>query len=264
MDFRHFVRRLRWSTRLNGYVGLMGAVSVRVRRRLLRREPDDAFYVARDRYFDQRFGVQTAGCVEVDDMADVAKEDRANMVEYRPTPAVDLAMAISNALTLWDAKTVSRATFLDLGCGKGRGLLVAGQFPFAAAVGVEMCSSIANAAERNLAAARVAPRCDSIQVIHGNALDTSFPDGPIFLYMFNPFHEPIVQAIENRLSESVRLNPRPVIVLYANAQHADLFRGSKTWQERPVDDDWWAVFESSASAPGGLREQEGEKDVPTN
>lgn len=221
----------------------------------MRRKPDETFFMARDRYFDRRFGVDTAGCVELEDMSDVSEEAKVNMVEYRPTPATDLAMAISDALLPWSQDTVRSATFIDLGCGKGRGLLVAGQFPFKSAVGFELSPSIAEAADENLAKTRVRPVCGSLSVVCDDASQAELPDTPLFIYMFNPFDAPIVRIVEERLRESIMTNPRPIIVLYANAQHADVFRRSSVWDSRDVGDSWWAVFDgilpSDCSERGG-------------
>jgi SAM-dependent methyltransferase len=67
------------------------------------------------------------------------------------THAVDYAGSQPSVLrlALKDLLPLDTYTFIDLGCGKGRALLVASEFPFRAIIGVELSSRLAEIARRN-------------------------------------------------------------------------------------------------------------------
>ena len=71
--------------------------------------------------------------------------------------------------------------FVDLGCGKGRGLLLAKELGFGKIVGVEFSPSLAKIARRNVT------RYKQISVVQGDASKYIFPPEPIVIYMYNPF-----------------------------------------------------------------------------
>lgn len=132
------------------------------------RDPDPA-----GEDFDRRFGVETRWF---------------DLFRYEPTPP-DVCLA---ALAAVPARPEEH-TFVDLGSGKGRAVLLAATRPYRAAVGVEHRAALHAAATRNLAAFAGHARCPVV-FLHGDAAEQPLPDGPLVLWMFNPFGAEVVAA----------------------------------------------------------------------
>ena len=83
-----------------------------------------------------------------------------------------------------------RFTFIDIGSGKGRTLLMASEYPFRKIVGVELIAELHGAAEENIRAYHSATqRCRQIEAVCADACEFPFPAEPLVLYLFNPLPE---------------------------------------------------------------------------
>ena len=110
------------------------------------------------------------------------------------------------------------ATFLDLGAGKGRALLLAARHPFARVVGVEFARELYERAAENIVRAGEKQR---VSITHDDATEVEFPEGPLVIFMFNPFDAPVVRRVAQNALASFRLDPRPMRILYLNPRCAD-------------------------------------------
>ncbi len=110
-------------------------------------------------------------------------------------------------------------TFLDLGSGKGRTLLMASDYPFRRIVGVELLPSLHQIAQDNLRLYRnESQQCRTIESFCADATEFPLPPHPLVLYLFNPFPESGIRKVIANVEQSLRTNPRPIYVLYHNAQ----------------------------------------------
>lgn len=108
-------------------------------------------------------------------------------------------------------------TFLDLGSGKGRALLLASDYPFRRIIGVELLPGLHCVAQENLRNYKgAAQRCFALESICADARDFQFPNEPLLVYIFNPFLESILQQVVATLERSLAAHPRPVCILYHN------------------------------------------------
>ena len=119
----------------------------------------------------------------------------------------------------------SRFSFVDLGCGKGRALLLASRYPFQHILGVELDRGLAATASDNLRTFR-APwqQCHSLAVRHGDATVADLPGTPIVLYLYHPFLAPVLKRVLRRLERSLRQQPRELWLVYINPQAAGVLR----------------------------------------
>jgi SAM-dependent methyltransferase len=104
-------------------------------------------------------------------------------------------------------------TFVDLGSGKGRTLLMAAEFGFRRIIGVELLPELHAAAAENIARHPIASR---MQVICADAAEFQFPQEPTVLYLFNPFLESVLAAVLASIEQSLHDIPRPFYVVYHN------------------------------------------------
>lgn len=108
-------------------------------------------------------------------------------------------------------------TFVDLGSGKGRTLLMASEYPFRKVLGVEMIPELNRAAEKNVRAYRSpTQRCLHIESILADAREFEFPEDPLVLYLFNPLPQPAFSEVLLRLKKSLERVPRKVWIVYHN------------------------------------------------
>ena len=108
-------------------------------------------------------------------------------------------------------------TFIDLGSGKGRTLLMASEYPFRKIVGVELLPELHQIAVENLSRyTSESQKCKTLEAICGDAVDFPFPVEPLVLYLFNPLPQSGLRRVIARLDRSLSDHPREVYVLYHN------------------------------------------------
>lgn len=136
----------------------------------------------------------------------------------------------------------SQFTFVDLGCGKGRVLLMASDYPFQRIVGVEFMPDLNRAAQENIAKyASEREQCRQIESICMDARDFDFPDGPLVMYLFNPFSEATFVAVLENLRQSIKQAPRPFYLAYRFTEHEKLL-AEAGWLEKIAGTEQWAVY----------------------
>jgi hypothetical protein len=120
--------------------------------------------------------------------------------------------------------TISQYSFVDLGCGKGRAVMMGSEFLFRQAIGVELNASLAKTAETNLAVWKGAGRAVCpVEILSQDATEFSFPEGPCLLYLFNPFAAPVVKRLIERLEGEFADRPGLLDVIYFNPEAGDVF-----------------------------------------
>jgi hypothetical protein len=132
-------------------------------------------------------------------------------------------------------------TFIDLGSGKGRTLLMASDYAFDRIIGVELLEELHQIAERNIAGYHSEQqRCFNVEAQCGDARGFQFPRGPIVLYLFNPFPDYVLQAVLENLRTSVASLRREVYVIYHNLVHENLF--NRPWLHQLHRTDQYAIY----------------------
>jgi SAM-dependent methyltransferase len=130
---------------------------------------------------------------------------------YQPTVEEEFS-AIMQHLAVVDLEAF---TFIDLGSGKGRALLLAAMYPFARIVGVEVQPELDAIACDNIARFHhPGQQCDEIESLCADAREYDFPLTNIVLYLFNPFPDYVLREVLTNLVVSARRSPRPIFVLY--------------------------------------------------
>ena len=115
--------------------------------------------------------------------------------------------------------------FVDVGSGWGYALATAGAYPFRHLTGIEFAGEFHDMACANidhLARERKIDR-NRVSLVHGSALETELPPGPLMILLANPFGEAVMRPFLERVAKSHRHDPRPIVILYVNPKHASLF-----------------------------------------
>ena len=121
-------------------------------------------------------------------------------------------------------------TFVDIGSGKGRALLMAADYPFRRILGVELLPELHRIAEENIGKYRnESQKCFNLQSLREDARHFQFPEEPMLLYLFNPLPESGLAELLKNLEQSLLNHPRSVYLLYHNPLLENLVSG-RTWK----------------------------------
>ena len=141
-----------------------------------------AHYYASDRKYEKFEAVATARFIAGEDL-DVSDDLKAHVTSYLATPRLLVHTAIRAV-----REPLDRFTFVDIGSGLGRALLVAGEYRFRRVVGYEISPRLHRAAVRDIedfgAAGRLAT---SVVSINQDAIAADWPAGRCVFFTFNPF-----------------------------------------------------------------------------
>jgi hypothetical protein len=164
--------------------------------------------------FDRRFGTDTTAGVTPTD-AGLPAARRAGATMYLPTMAADLE-AMLDALG-WPATRQAQATFVDVGSGKGRVVMLAAMRRFRSVMGVELSASLHATAERNLAHIATHGVLQSpVRLVCDDATAFAIPEGPLILHLYHPFREDVAAVFIDRVAASLASSPRPAAILYGH------------------------------------------------
>ena len=108
---------------------------------------------------------------------------------------------------------LDRFTFVDIGCGKGRALIVAAQFHFARLIGVDLAAELCEIAVQNLALVPAA--AGRVSVLNVDAITLVYPETPLVIFLYDPFYAPILRKVLANLERQLRRSPRETYILYA-------------------------------------------------
>ena len=135
-------------------------------------------------------------------------------------------------------------TFIDLGSGKGRTLLMASDLPFHRIIGVELLEELNQIASNNIASNRgEQQRCFNLEALCEDAREFQFPPEPLVLYLFNPFPEYALRTVLANLRASLVSLPREAYVVYHNLVHEEVFR-SQAWLHELYRTRQFAIYQA--------------------
>ncbi len=119
-------------------------------------------------------------------------------------------------------------SFIDLGCGKGRPLLVASEFSFRALIGVELSPALVEAARANAAILRRKfPKRVPIRIDLADASMYPFPAGDLVVFLYNPFGEEVIAKVLVAIESALAAERRSIFVVYYNPALGAVFDASR-------------------------------------
>lgn len=166
--------------------------------------------------FDHEFGVRTSGLVAGRHLKSGHQNDRHATAYYGIAPSVFSAL-----LRRWQrsrpAAPIGEFSFIDLGAGMGRAVLLAAQNPFRQVIGVELNPTLVRIAKKNLTEWRSARRAQTMmKIICGDAVEFPLPSGPCLAFLFNPFGAPVMRRLLRTWNKGFAEQARQVDLIYVN------------------------------------------------
>lgn len=138
-----------------------------------------------------------------------------------------------------------RYSFIDYGCGKGRALLVASEFPFRRIVGVEFAPQLAEIAKQNLQNYRGGlRRCRNVTVLTLDATDYLLPPEPEVLFFYSPFTGSVMEKVVQNIEDSVKHAPRELFILFTGMEiMRDRAFGSRPQYKRLTRERYFDIYQ---------------------
>jgi SAM-dependent methyltransferase len=193
--------------------------------------------------FDREYGVDTSGLIWGDELKTGSRNDAWNTAYYGIGPSV-----FHRVMAQVPEDLLRTACFIDLGCGKGRALLLATHYWFVQIIGVEIAPQLHGIAVENVArfsAVGAAERGRSeprLKVLLEDAARYRFPSGPLVIYLYHPFCRPVLEQVLRNLGQSLEDEPRDIAVIYINHELSNALDRTP-YLERA----WGATVEMDAS-----------------
>ena len=173
-------------------------------------------------------GVDTSGLVPAKHLVTGHANDEHVTAYYGVAPSI-LRSLIAQWRETIPPHPISSYTFIDIGAGKGRGLLVASEYHFRRVIGIELNPALAAIARQNVdhwirtrAADPTSAPLAPIQVLEQDALDFEFPATPTLLFLFHPFEAPVLRQLLRHIETQFARRPDTLDLLYVNAECANV------------------------------------------
>jgi SAM-dependent methyltransferase len=158
--------------------------------------------------FDRQHGTDTTRIVQTRDRS-------GRLVHWYETAS---ATAIASAIEAIGVDA-STATFIDLGCGKGKPLLIAAGYPFQRIMGVDVDQACLAVAKRNV---EICGFSNRIELTAADATEFVFPSGPLLVYLYNPFPGHVLRVVLERLATHLASTPDLVALIYMHPRCLEL------------------------------------------
>ncbi len=164
--------------------------------------------VASEALFDWRHGTKTMMPGELDGLVPECASKKDGVQYQGASPRI-----VRPLLAKLPA-SARGATFVDYGCGKGRGLLLAMEAGFSRVIGIEFAPQLAALCRKNLCGSRSGKYQAKASVLVMDAGAFIPEPGPLVAFLYNPFHGQTLRTVAGRLRDHSQINP--LWIVYVN------------------------------------------------
>lgn len=195
--------------------------------------------------FDQIHGVDTSGLVPARHLLTGHPNDEHVTAYYGVAPSI-LRSLIDHWRETIPPHPISSYAFIDIGAGKGRGVLVASEYRFRKVLGVELNPQLAAVARSNIEqwarSHSVDPTSEPIapiEILEQDALEFELPATPALVFMFHPFEAPVLEQFIGRIHMQLAARPKsrpPALdLIYVNAECANILDNHPAFTQLYLD-----------------------------
>jgi|SRR5579864_391867 len=177
--------------------------------------------------FDDINGTETSTIYEQLELPEAISVARATeCARYHPSPITSVRNSLDNLKVR--GINYQDYVFIDIGCGLGRNLLIASEYPFKRVIGVEISAYLCQKALANITQYRAGhPDTTSIEVHCINALDYSLPDENVALYFWEPFGGKSSDGFSSKLEAYLGSHKTKIILIFLGGAFAGIKNSKK-------------------------------------
>ena len=175
------------------------------------------------RRFDRDYAVTTQAILFLSDLdPDDVGDAGYHATHYEGVPVADFRAL----LALVPAEVIATSTFVDVGAGMGRAMILASELPFVQVVGVEVSGSLYEVARENLETVQIpSRRCKDVRIVRADARIWNYPPGDLVVFLYNPFD---AAALEITLgSVTSRRRNGATWLIYHTPVHREIIEADK-------------------------------------
>ena len=176
------------------------------------------FYLKLDNiFFDLRYGIDSSQNVSLDKL-NFQITNKTEGVEYGTIAPYFIQKILE--LVKFDTSDI----FVDLGCGKGRVLLIASKFNIKKVIGIEFSPELYLIAQNNIGncSSNNHFNTEKINIIQKDVLEYVFNHHETVFYLYNPFSNKILNMICDQIKGSLIINIRRIIIIYVNPRFLEI------------------------------------------
>lgn len=196
--------------------------------------------------FDAEYGVRTSGLIAGRHLQSGHRNDRHATAYYGVAPSV-----FHSLVRRWrrsgPAAPLKETTFVDLGAGMGRAVLLASELGFKGMVGVELHPTLAAMARKNVSLWRATgpPSTGSgqafgklragsargpVRIVEGDAVEFVLPEGPVLVFLFNPFGAAVLRRLLKGWRTTLAGRAQALDLLYVNNEQEPVLESTQGWR----------------------------------
>ena len=188
-------------TRIKSLIGEHGVVAIGTK--LIGRHLDQSF--------ERAYGLDTVSVAYLDGLS-IESRNRGRGNYYEGTRLMPLRRLIPQMRAL----VAPDSALVDCGSGKGKVLLVAAECGVNQVRGIEFAKELCETAASNWAKFEARKQTGSKVEIHcSDILDYPVQPNDSMFFLFNPFDTYILEALLDRIAESVEMHPRKIVIAVA-------------------------------------------------
>jgi SAM-dependent methyltransferase len=161
--------------------------------------------------FDRAHGVDTRDDISLRALLTEPIHDAHGRSRYWPITVKHFRFAMEHVPAPLDGWS-----FLDVGSGKGRAVLLAMGYPFRHVSGVELDEPLHGIAQANLRSYRGPRRCQTVELLCADATVAPLPPGDLVVFLYNSFIGESLHRFLDHLEQSLRRTPRRLLLIYSN------------------------------------------------
>ena len=173
------------------------------------------FSTLADYTFDYKYGTQTRKRVDCDEL-ETSSSNKDSASRYQATkerPFRKLMEVI---------ELPQGSVFVDVGCGKGKVLLMASQYGFDRVVGIEFSPPLCEIARQNIETFKKNRKSETkIEVYEGDVLEYPFQHDENVWFLYNPFDGSVLGEFYKNLRRELEEYPREIYFIYHISEHKD-------------------------------------------
>jgi SAM-dependent methyltransferase len=176
-----------------------------------------AFMLQQEIKGEKKYQLNTSAPIELVDLT-IKSGDRSKSSRYEA-----INFFVLEALLQKMRDTTSEIAFTDLGCGKGRAMVVAAHYGFTQIKGIDFASEVCLFAEKNMEATHKKFPAIQYKIFCDDVLHYNIEKSECVFFMFNPFNEEIIREFLIKIERSIAHYPRTIYMLYASPRHIETF-----------------------------------------